>query len=422
MKQAPGSYSAPALSVVVLGVGAVIALDQADSLRLDWTWALALTCLTAALGLLTVAPSSRAQYVGTLSRIAGRRRTVLWGARVVTVVTAPIAGIGPAAYACLSLVQALAEDPAVESQPDWRRSVGTGLMGLSFVVAADAAGLRVGSDQLLWGVLVGAAGLSAYWWAAGHMAEHRKGAIVLGGAAALLWLSAGAVGQSDGSSDEVIGAVAVGAVLAVLVFGPRWVRTTRALAAERVERARATERSEMAGRVHDSVLQTLALIQSRADDPVEVKALARRQERDLRAQLFDGVPEDGRPSSIATALRLVASEVEDAHRVKVEVVTLGDAPLDERSEALVAAAREALSNAAVHASDAPISLFGEIDGRAVTAFIRDRGPGFDLEAIPADRRGVRDSIVARMVRHGGHAAVRTAPGGGCEVRLVLEDW
>jgi signal transduction histidine kinase len=86
----------------------------------------------------------------------------------------------------------------------------------------------------------------------------------------------------------------------------------------------------------------------------------------------------------------------------------------------VAAAREALFNAAKHAGGAPISLFGEVDEDGVTAYVRDRGPGFDLEAIPADRRGVRDSIVARMVRLGGHAAVRTAPGGGCEVRLVLE--
>ena len=106
--------------------------------------------------------------------------------------------------------------------------------------------------------------------------------------------------------------------------------------------------------------------------------------------------------------------------MKVEVVTVGDAPLDDRSAALVAAAREALFNAVQHAPDAPVSLFSEVDERRVAAYVRDRGPGFDLETIPADRRGVTDSIVARMVRHGGHAAVRTAPGGGCEVRLVME--
>jgi len=106
--------------------------------------------------------------------------------------------------------------------------------------------------------------------------------------------------------------------------------------------------------------------------------------------------------------------------VKIEVVAVGDGPLDEPSAALVAAAREALFNAARHAPDAPVSLFVEVDDRRVAAYVRDRGPGFDLAAVPADRRGVTDSIVARMVRHGGHATVRTAPGGGCEVRLVLE--
>jgi signal transduction histidine kinase len=180
------------------------------------------------------------------------------------------------------------------------------------------------------------------------------------------------------------------------------------------------ERAEVAELVHDSVLQTLALIQSRADDPGEVKALARSQERALRARLFGSPDPDAEPSSIATALRAMAAEVEDAHRVKIDVVTVGDGPLDERAAALVAAAREALFNAARHAPEAPLSLFSEVDERRIEAFVRDRGPGFDLAAVPADRRGITDSIVARMVRHGGHAVVRTAPGGGCEVRLVLE--
>jgi signal transduction histidine kinase len=235
----------------------------------------------------------------------------------------------------------------------------------------------------------------------------------------LLWLAAGLAGVDD-SHTGVIAAVAVGALLAILVAGPRWLRTSRALASERIERARATERSELAEVVHDSVLQTLALIQTRADDPAEVKALARRQERDLRARLFGAPDPAAAATSIASALRSVAAEVEDTARVKIDVVTLGDAPLDEAATALVAAAREALLNAAKHASEAPISLFCEVDEHRVSAFVRDRGPGFDRHAIPEDRRGVRDSIVARMVRHGGRTSVRTAPGGGCEVRLVLE--
>ncbi len=418
MNQAPDRYPALALSAVVLAASALMALDQADSLQLGWSWAVALACLTAGLGLLAVAPTSDAQYVGTLTRIAGPRRTSLWGARAATVLSAPVAGIGPTTYAGLSLAQALAEQPAADGQPDWRRSLGTGLLGLSYVVAADAVGFQVGSDQLLWGILLGAAGLSAYWWAAGLVSEHRRLAVALAGVAALLWFAAGAVGTSHESGGEPIAAVAAGAGLAVLVFAPRWVRTSRALATERVERARANERAELASVVHDSVLQTLALIQSRADDPAEVKALARRQERDLRARLFGG--QNARALSMADALRSVAAEVEDAHRVKVDVVIIGDARLDEDSAALVASAREALFNAAKHAPDAPLSLFAEIDEHKVSAYVRDRGPGFDLETIPQDRRGVRDSIMARMLRHGGHAAVRTAPGGGCEVALVQE--
>ena len=159
--------------------------------------------------------------------------------------------------------------------------------------------------------------------------------------------------------------------------------------------------------MHDSVLQTLALIQSRADDPTEVKALARRQERDLRERLFGG--SDPKPRSVATALRAVAAEVEDAHRVKIDVVMLGDAQLDEASAALVASAakRSSTPPSTLRMLRSRCSARSTSDG--VTAYVRDRGPGFDLEAIPADRRGVRDSIVARMVRQGGHAAVRTAP-------------
>jgi signal transduction histidine kinase len=333
------------------------------------------------------------------------------------VATAPIAGLGPAVYAALTLLQALAEEPAVERQPDGRRSLGTGLVGLAVVLAASAAGLRLGSDALLWGVLLGSSTLSLYWWGAGLHGQDWRIRLAIGLLLVAFYLVASVIG-SFSSEGNVVLAAACGAALAILVLGPRWIRTSRALAAERIERARATERAELAGVVHDSVLQTLALIQSRADDPSEVKALARRQERDLRTRLFGGP--DANPLSMAGALRAVAAEVEDAHRVKVDVVIVGDAEIDEASAALVASAREALFNAAKHAPDSPVSLFAEIDERGVSAYVRDRGPGFDLEAIPADRRGVRDSIIARMVRHGGHAAVRTAPGGGCEVRLVQE--
>jgi signal transduction histidine kinase len=406
-----------AFVAIVLAAGGVLTLDRAGALELTWDRALVLACVVAGGGLLTVAPPCRAQFAGTLSRLAGESSKALWGLRAITVATAPLAGFGAAAYGLVTFRQVFEEEPATDSQPDGRRSAGTALLCLAFVLMAEQAGLTLGSDNLLWGVLLGAPALTLFWWGDRPEPGHRAGRLLVAGVLVLLWVSVGVVSGED-SHNEIVIAVSAGGIIALLIAGPRWARTSRALAAERVERARATERSEVAGMVHDSVLQTLALIQTRANDPAEVKALARRQERDLRESLFGG--EDAGPLSVAGSLRDVAAEVEDAGRVKVDVVIVGDARLDEASSALVASAREALFNAAKHAPGAPISLFAEIGPRRTAVFVRDRGPGFDLEAIPADRRGVRDSIVARMVRQGGHAAVRTAPGGGCEVQLVLE--
>jgi len=158
-------------------------------------------------------------------------------------------------------------------------------------------------------------------------------------------------------------------------------------------------------------------MQKRADDPREVAALARRQERELRAWLNGRRPDE---ASLAAALEAAASEVEGDHGVPVEVVTVGDGPLDERGAALVAAAREALVNAAKFAGPEPISLYAEVEGERVEVFVRDRGPGFDPGAVPADRRGLRESIVGRMERHGGRATLHTVPGQGTEVELVME--
>jgi signal transduction histidine kinase len=164
------------------------------------------------------------------------------------------------------------------------------------------------------------------------------------------------------------------------------------------------------------VLQTLALMQKRVDDPREVAALARRQERELRAWL-NGRRAAG-DETVALALESAAAEVEEAHGVPIEVVAVGDAPLDGRARALVAAAREAMVNAAKFAG--PAALYAEVDPERIEVFVRDRGPGFDPAAVPADRRGVSESIVGRMERHGGRAVVHTAPGEGTEVELVMK--
>ena len=201
---------------------------------------------------------------------------------------------------------------------------------------------------------------------------------------------------------------------AVLIALPYLVRVLRELAAERAERVRAQQFAEVAAHMHDSVLHTLTLIQ-RAD-PAEVRGMARAQERELRAWLYGRV---ARPASLVAAVQSAAAEVEDRHRVRIEVVAVGDAELDDDLAACVAAAREALVNAAKYAGSAPISVFAEVEGGRVEVYIRDRGPGFDLDAVGADRMGIRESIVGRMVRHGGEAKVRTALGEGTEVRLEM---
>jgi signal transduction histidine kinase len=208
---------------------------------------------------------------------------------------------------------------------------------------------------------------------------------------------------------------------------PFLLRAVRELSAERAQRIRAQERAEVAALVHDSVLQTLTLIQRKSSDSAEVARLARYQERELREQLYGGpsrlAGESGR-KTFAQAVDTVAAEVEDRYGVRVEVVTVGDAELDETVNACVAAIREATVNAAKYAAGAAISLYVQTeseDGRArsVEVYVRDRGPGFDLDAVSQDRMGIRESIVGRMQRHGGQATINTAPGDGTEVRLEL---
>jgi signal transduction histidine kinase len=170
--------------------------------------------------------------------------------------------------------------------------------------------------------------------------------------------------------------------------------------------------------VHDSVLQTLALIQSQATDPPAVRRLARRQERELRGWLYAAPGAAGGPPTLAGSLRDAAADVEDAYGVTIEVVVVGDAPVDEPLVAAVAAAREGMVNAAKSSGAPAISVFAEVDERRVEVFVRDRGRGFDPDDVPADRQGIRESIVGRMARHGGVAQVRSGPT-GTEVALTV---
>ena len=215
--------------------------------------------------------------------------------------------------------------------------------------------------------------------------------------------------------------VIVAALLTVLglaiVIGPWVYRLAADLSDERAERVRNQERADVAAHLHDSVLQTLALIQKNAEDPAVVARLARSQERDLRAWLYAGESTDER--TVASALRGAAARVEDEYGVSADVVTVGDCDFEEVLRPVVNATGEALTNAAKHAGTGRVDVYAEITDSAVDVFVRDRGRGFDPDAIEDDRYGVRHSIVDRMQRHGGSAEIRSAPGEGTEVRLHL---
>jgi signal transduction histidine kinase len=216
--------------------------------------------------------------------------------------------------------------------------------------------------------------------------------------------------------DSLIGVV-VAVIGIAIVTGPWWIGLVAALSTERRERIQSQARADLAERVHDSVLQTLALIQRNAASPREVARLARGQERELRALLYGPSTVS---SHLADGLAMAAAEVEDAYGIVVDIVQVGDTPLDERLGALVAASREALVNAAKHSGVPTVSLYAEVDERGVVVFVRDRGQGFTLDEVADDRQGLRNSIVGRVERYGGHVDVRSAPGDGTEVEIRMD--
>jgi signal transduction histidine kinase len=227
-------------------------------------------------------------------------------------------------------------------------------------------------------------------------------------------LIAGAViflGRRGASGGFLAPGAVAGALL--LVVGP-WVWQ---LTVERTERIRLEERAEVAARIHDSVLQTLALIQRHAGDSARVATIARRQERELRGWLYgSGVADVDR---LVTALADAAAEVEELHGVRIELASAGDVPLDDRTRQLVLAAREAMTNAAKFSGAAEIAVYAEVGAESVSVFVRDRGRGFVPATVTPDRRGIAESIEGRLERAGGTAAIVSAPESGTEVELRL---
>jgi signal transduction histidine kinase len=357
--------------------------------------------------------------------------------RVVVVMSTAVAGVGIFLYGLAWAFMPVASSaggrhhvPGAHAQRAAIAVIVIGVIALMRIVGVHVEAVR------LWAIVLGACGVALVWRSAvafpgaegrvhGSLLEHLRnmrridlpriavGALLVAFASAVVLHSLGTL-RSLGAA---IAAVAIVTSVLGLLFGPWFLRLGRSLASERSARIREQERAEMAAHLHDSVLQTLALIQTRAQDAHEVAALARRQERELRRWLFDRSPAGG--DSIKAVMERTAAEVEELHGVPVEVVVVGDMPVDARLDALVQAAREAMTNAAKFAGSGRIDLYVEVGESGVEAFVRDRGVGFDPAAIPEDRRGVRDSIVARMQRHGGRGVIHSAPGEGTEVELAM---
>ncbi len=331
--------------------------------------------------------------------------------------------VGVVAYALLWLTMPVTdtEPPAADRSPrTTRQYVGLAAIAVaSFVVVQTLSSW--GSDLLLPLVLL-AGGLAVIWrqldtdrglalpgvrWALA------AGVLLAGGGVVLLLATTGQLAEArDGFTATLV--ILAGLVLAT---APLWRRLLDSRDAERAARIRSEERAAVAAHLHDSVLQTLALIQRHADSPSAVARLARGQERELRTWLYEPAAATG--GTWASLVAATVAAVEADHALTVDSVVVGDAPLDDALAGLGAATREALVNAAKHSGAASADLYTEVTPERVSVFVRDRGAGFDAAAVPADRRGLRDSVTGRLTRLGGTATVRSSPGEGTEVELVL---
>ncbi|MFI8424942.1 PspC domain-containing protein [Streptomyces sp. NPDC085479] len=313
------------------------------------------------------------------------------------------------------------------------------LIALAIGAAIFIANLRIDGEtgRYVWPTLLIGVGVVLVWRQAdnaraetwkGRPVKHGRGFHLLRGLVGVALVGTGlAVFVVVRGSVAQIGTALTASVAVLtgiaLLAGPWLIRMSQDLTAERTLRIRAQERAEVAAHVHDSVLHTLTLIQRNADDAGEVRRLARAQERELRNWLYkpEGTGKDEEPETLAEAVKRAAAEVEDKHGVPLEVVVVGDCPLDEKLTAQMQAAREAMVNAAKYGGEGgAVQVYAEVEGRTVFVSVRDRGPGFDLDEVPGDRMGVRESIIGRMQRNGGTARLRAVPGGGTEVELEME--
>jgi signal transduction histidine kinase len=367
--------------------------------------------------------------------------------RIAFVVAGLLGGFGLAAYVvCWLLLPAEGADSniatkALNDRRGLALAAGLGSLLVIVFLIASALGATL-LNSVGWSLVVSVVGLTLIWRnsppdehevlrrlaepVAGLAGGSGRRRLWLRIAAAFLLLAIGMGALVNGRSAHALLAPLAGLLLViiaiVILLGPWWLRIARDLVLERQARTRAEERADMAAHLHDSVLQTLALIQRRADQPQQVIQLARAQERELRSWLFDGLApgDDADPgTTLAGGVRLIQQEVEAQHGITVEAVTVGDCELDDDLNALLAAAREATVNAAKWSGAPSVALFAEVEPAEVVVFVRDRGRGFDPQAVPADRKGLAESIHARIARHGGSATVRSVPGEGTEVSLMM---
>jgi signal transduction histidine kinase len=359
---------------------------------------------------------------GVAAGLADHLGLPVLGVRIVLVALTVAGGSGALAYALFwFLTPQRDEAPPPEREDD---------SGAQAVLLAVAAGVLLVFLQLF-GVGSGATlplfaagvGLALVWRQADDGQRARFSSrvqrrwLIAGGLALLAAGLAGFIASVGDLRQAREGLLSTFVVLggAVLLTLPWLRRVLEDLGAERRERIRSQERADLSAQIHDSVLQTLALIQRAADDPHEVGRLARSQERELRTWLYRPAPS----SSLSVALEQAVAEVEEDHGVRVEVVVVADVLVDERLQALVAAAREAVVNAAKHAEVGLVQVYAEVEEDVVSVFVRDRGVGFDPATVPADRYGLAQSVRGRVERAGGEVRVRSASGEGTEVRLTL---
>lgn len=369
-------------------------------------------------------PSQGRVVGGVAAGLSRHLRIDVTVVRVALIISALLSGMGLVFYALLWIASKPGETDGAPPKAERERITKPVLLLLVLLTLA-GAGLSIsyvtgaGGSTLI-PLAVAATGALVAWQA------YDRG---FGSGRSLLTIGFGSVLVLAGIVVVVFnweGSSFVTALLAVLltlagVAGlavPVGLRLWDSLMQERAAKAAADERAEIASHLHDSVLQTLALIQKRAQDPAEVTRLARGQERELRQWLFDA-PEKLN-STVFAAVETAAGEVEDIFGIRIAPVTVGtDQPLDEQTQAVVLAAREAMVNAAKHAGVESADVYAEILGGEMGIYVRDRGSGFDPAQVPEGRHGIRDSIRERVKRIGGAVKIRSTPGEGTEVAITL---